>query len=263
MAQSRPGRRSHSTGRRGAARRPTPRRKMVLGMGAALLVLITVGAVFWGASLGTYPDPEGDYTEILFATSDEVPLHGHLFGSGNPAVVLAHMEGADQRSWQPFAETLVGLGYSAFTFDFRGFGRSGGDQEIAKLHLDMAAAVQVMRDQGARGIILMGPGMGGPPPLKAAAQEPFLGVLTLSAPTEFEGLDALVGMDQVKMPVIFIVAEDDEPAQKAAGDLFDAAPEKRVYSAFRGGDHGTDMLTGEFGEHVEESLRDFVQSWAP
>jgi alpha-beta hydrolase superfamily lysophospholipase len=236
---------------------------MALGVGAVLLVIVTVSAIFWGVSVGRNSNPPGDYVELLFTTSDGVRLHGRLFGSGNPGVILAHMEGADQRSWQPFAETIAGAGLKALTFDFRGHGRSGGKKEAEKLDLDMAAAVQVMRDQGARGILLMGAGMGGAAALKMAAQEQFLGVLTLSAPTEFEGLDALAGMGEVEMPIMLIVAEDDEAAQKAAGDLFDAAPEERVYQAFRGGEHGTDMLSGPLGEEVQESLRDFLDAWAP
>ena len=236
---------------------------MALGIGAVLLLLVTVSAVFWGASLGGDSDPPGDYTVVLFSTSDDVPLHGRIFGSGNPSVVLAHMEEADQRSWQPFAETLADLGYTALTFDFRGFGRSGGKKEIEKLHLDMAAAVQVMRDQGARGIFLIGAGVGGTAALKAAAQERFMGVLTLSAPTEFKGLNALSGMGQVKMPVMFFTAEDDEPAQEAAGDFFNAAAQSPVYAAFLGDEHGTDMLTGTAGEVVQEKILKFLGSPAP
>ena len=236
---------------------------MALGVGAVLLVLITAGAVFWGAGLARDSDPPGDYTTILFTAPDGVLLHGRLFGNGNPGVVLAHMDRADQRSWQPFAETLADAGYTALTFDFRGHGKSGGRKEIEKIHLDMEAAVQAMRDRGTRGIFLMGASMGGTAALKVAARERFLGVLTLSAPTEFKGLEALDDMALVDMPVMFIVAEDDEPAQRAAGDFFDASPGQRIYQAFRGDEHGTDMLTGEFGEMVQESLLKFVDGWRP
>ena len=232
----------------------------IAAVGASLLLLLLVGASSCG---GEDPPPPGDYTDVLFAASDGVTLHGRTFGDGPVSVVLAHMYPADQRSWQPFAETLADEGYTALTFDFRGYGGSGGKKEIEKIHRDVEGAVQFMRDQGAGGIFLIGASMGGTAALKVAAKERFLGVITLSAPTEFQGLAVLEEMAEVDSPALFLAAEDDRPARHAAAALFSATGGQRLQEIYRGKDHGTDMLTGEFGEDVEGSLLDFLYAYTP
>ena len=225
--------------------------------------MVVVGAV--ALIRGGDADPPGDYTDVLFAASDGVTLHGRLFGDGQPSVVLAHMYPADQRSWQSFAETLAKRGYTVLTFDFRGYGRSAGEKEIQKISQDVEGAVGYLRSQEARGIFLIGASMGGTASLKVAARERFLGVATLSAPTEFRGLEVLDQMGQVESPVLLIAAEEDKPAREAAGVLYEAAlgASQRLQEIYRGKDHGTDLLDGEYGRFVEDRLLQFVQGFTP
>jgi len=61
---------------------------------------------------------------VSFTTSDGVLLRGHLYGSGETGVILAHMYPADQSDWTDFAEILAAHGYQGLTFDFRGFTES-------------------------------------------------------------------------------------------------------------------------------------------
>ena len=227
--------------------------------------LLVILALAVGCSGDDPPeDPPGDYESVTFTSTDDVSLHGRLFGGGEgkPGVVLSHMFPADQQSWQPFAETLAELGYMVLTFDFRGYGRSEGKKEIDKIHWDVEGAVQLLRERGVRGVFLMGASMGGTASLKVAARENFLGVVTLSAPTEFRGLEVLSEMDQVETAVLLIVAEDDA-ARHDAAQLFDAAPGTRLIEIYLGDDHGTDLLTGEVGDLVKERLLEFVGAFVP
>jgi alpha-beta hydrolase superfamily lysophospholipase len=205
--------------------------------------------------------PSGNYTEARFSSTDGVALHGRLFGAGPVAVVLAHMYPADQRSWQPFAETLAAEGYTALTFDFRGYGNSAGKKEIAKIDQDVEGAVQYLRGRGARGIFLIGASMGGTATLKVASRQRFLGVAALSAPTEFQGLEALSQMGKLQTPVLLIAAENDKAANKAAADLFKAAPRNRLLEIYQGGDHGTDLLSGKYGSFVKDRLLGFLGAY--
>jgi pimeloyl-ACP methyl ester carboxylesterase len=240
-----------------------PRLGAALAMGTLLAVLALLTA---GCSGDDPPveDPPGDYESVTFTSSDDVSLHGRLFGggAGKPGVVLSHMFPADQRSWQPFAETLAEFDFMVLTFDFRGYGRSEGKKEIDKLHWDVEGAVQLLRERGVRGVFLIGASMGGTASLKVAARENFLGIAALSAPTEFRGLEALTQMAQVETPVLLIAAEDDA-ARHDAADFFKAAPGTRLIEIYRGDDHGTDLLTGEFGYLVEERLLEFIGAFAP
>ena len=111
-------------------------------------------------------------------------------------MVLAHMRPADQRSWFDFADRLADQGYQVLTFDFRGTcpggdgGCSEGEADISSMWQDVVGAVTYLRSRGADRVGLVGASMGGTASLVAAAQpgvDPRM-VVTLSAPTEIEGL---------------------------------------------------------------------------
>ena len=91
------------------------------------------------------------YTPVAFATQDGVTLCGRLYGAGQPSVVLSHMQPTDQESWAGFAETAAREGYTALTFNFRGYDPSGGDREISKLDVDVEAAVDFSAGPGRQG----------------------------------------------------------------------------------------------------------------
>ena len=260
--------RRQSRAGRSPGQRWTTAPRIYYALAALIVVIGVVVAATWGGAQvlqdrRAVENPPGNYADIFFTTADGVALHGRLFGQGNPAVVLAHMDDADQRSWQPFAEILAARGHTVLTFDFRGFGRSSGQKEFENLLLDMEAAVQVLRDQGAQGIFLIGAGMGGTAAMKMAARERFRGVATLSAPAEYQGLNALEDAPQVESSVLLIVAEDDEPAQQDAGEFFKAVSGQPIYQAYLGGERGTDMLSGPVGEDVALSLLRFLDDLAP
>ena len=81
--------------------------------------------------------------------------------------------------------------------------------------------------------------MGGTASVKYASREGVLGVAALSAPTEFEGLEALEGASNVVGPKLFIAAEGDRSAQQAAAAYYEATSEPRILEIYTGSDHGT------------------------
>ena len=203
------------------------------------------------------------YTPVAFATQDGVTLCGRLYGTGQPSVVLAHMQPTDQESWADFAETAAQQGYTALTFNFRGYAPSGGEREISKLDLDVEAAVDFLLSRGAKGIFLIGASMGGTASVKYASREGVLGVVALSAPTEFEGLEALEDADEVTGPKLFIAAEGDRSAQQAAAAYYEATPEPRILEIYTGSDHGTNLLEGTHGAQVTGRLLEFLEIFSP
>ncbi|THJ03311.1 alpha/beta hydrolase, partial [Nocardioides sp.] len=71
-------------------------------------------------------------------------------GAGRPVVVLAHgLAGTQDSGLAPFAEAFAGAGLDAVTFDYRGFGASGGSPRqavsIAGQVADLHAAVDAAR----------------------------------------------------------------------------------------------------------------------
>ncbi len=125
-----------------------------------------------------------------FAASDGAELRGHVFGSGDRWVILSHMFPDDQTDWYPFAGQLSARGYHVLTFDFRGYGESQGDKQIDRIDRDLSAALAFVRQQRPRRVVLLGASMGATASIIVAAREPVDGLIALSAPTAFRGLDA-------------------------------------------------------------------------
>ena len=204
-----------------------------------------------------------NYTPVAFNTKDGVTLCGRVYGAGQPSVVLSHMQPTDQESWAAFAETAAQQGYTALTFNFRGYAPSGGEREISKLDVDVEAAVDFLLGRGAKGIFLIGASMGGTASVKYASREGVLGVAALSAPTEFQGLEALEDAGDVVGPKLFIAAEGDRSAQQAAAAYYEASSEPRILEVYTGSDHGTSLLEGTHAAQVTGRLLEFMEIFSP
>ena len=77
------------------------------------------------------------------------------------------------------------------------------------------------------------PGRSGTAALIVAARQPVQGVVTLSAPVEFEGLSAKDAVTKVMAPKLFIGAEDDAGGP-AARELGGMGPEPKEVAVFPG-----------------------------
>lgn len=224
---------------------------------ASLLALLSV-ACGAGESLA----PAGRI--VGFTTSDGVELTGEVRGDGSVGVVLAHMFPNDRTAWSSFASSLADRGYLALTFDFRGYGDSGGTKDIPAITADVLAAVEAIREEGAVTVVLVGASMGGSASLLAAAQAEVDGVVTLSAARTFMGLN-VTEQDAalIDEPKLFLAAQDDASAPDTAQLLFSASRPPKEVHIVTGGDHGTDMLTGGQAEVVRNHILTFLARFAP
>jgi pimeloyl-ACP methyl ester carboxylesterase len=246
---------------------------MVVKRAAVFVVLVAIGVVLVGCGgsasttdsaaggVGTsVGQPVSAGTVVTFVTDDGVTLSGRLFGGRNSdgaGVVLAHMYPADQTSWYDYARKLADDGYMALTFDFRGYGESGGSRQIDRIDRDVAAALDELRAQGVARAVLVGASMGGTAALIVAARQPVEGVIALSAPVEFRGLSAKDAVTQVMAPKLFVGAEDDAGGP-AARELGAMASEPKEVAVFPGSDHGTDLLQGDQGVAVLARMKEFL-----
>lgn len=78
--------------------------------------------------------------EVKFMIMDGVGLNGNIFGSGNNWIILFHMYPTEQTSWNEFADFLSANGYIVLTYDFRGYGKSGGEKDVSVTDIDNVAA---------------------------------------------------------------------------------------------------------------------------
>lgn len=241
-----------------------------------LLALVAVACS--DVTTGTKPSPEAietaesiseevkivaPYSSTPVPGEEEQPpvvLDGQVFGSGPTGVILAHMRPSDQSSWFPFATKLASTGeFTALTFNFRGYEGSTGDKAFDRVDTDLAAAYQFMRDViGISKIYLVGASMGGTASLIVASEYPVEGVAAISAPAQFDSLDALLAASSIHEPKLFIASEDDVPAFHSLADFMEVAPEPKEQVVYDGNAHATDIFDGPHGPDLEQELLNFL-----
>lgn len=184
---------------------------------------------------------EGGEQAFSFPAADG-PTTGVVLGQGRTGVVLGHQAGSDLCEWLPQAHRLAKQGHQVLAFDFGPY---------ANIGKDMVAAAAELRRRGADRLVLVGSSMGGTAAIEAAAEitPRVAGVVSLSGPEEYQGADAATAAPKLRVPVLFIVAEDDPPFADAARALYKAVPghDKKLV-VLEGGGHGTSLV--EFGDHA-------------
>jgi len=158
---------------------------IALGTGVALGVAgLAAGSVFlrrfdaWAVRMITQPERRVldvtpadlglDYEEIQMCSEDSVMLCGWLIPApgglddARGSVILGHGISDTMGSLLGFAEWLQAGGYNVLMLDFRGHGRSGGDQtSVGYLeHQDMGAGLRYLEARGLHKIGVMGWSLG-------------------------------------------------------------------------------------------------------
>ena len=196
---------------------------------------------------------------VSFKATDGVTLHGTLFGEGATGVILAHMYPADQKSWFAFGRKLAERGYLALAFDCRGYGDSGGQKVVAEIDRDLEGAYRFLRPKAEK-IFLVGASMGGTAAILVAARNQVAGVVSLSAPVAFQGLDARDASLKLGVPCLFIAAEEDGHAASAASQFRKScAHPEPLLLIVPGSEHGTRLFDGASGQKVEEAILEFLE----
>jgi hypothetical protein len=215
--------------------------------GALLLCVVTVVAL---ATSGCGANPPAPVTTTAAAQPPiatcvsqaeqrtngvSLPLPGNNtldalhYGSGSAAVVFAEQSGDDVCEWQFNAKDLAGKGYQTVVFNY-----------TFPADKDVLAAIDFVRSRGVKRVFLVGASKGGTAVLTAAGEvnPPVSGVVSLSGPTGFEGMDALTPMSTFTTPVIFIVGDNDEPFTSMTQQLYQRCTSKDKQLILRHtGDH--------------------------
>ena len=212
-----------------------------------------------GVPVGT-PGPADTLSVGFVVQSDDTVLNGHLFGDEHPVVViLSHMRPNDQTAWYTFAQELADVGYAALTFDFRGYGASRESKDDGKLDDDLSAALHYMRESGKEQVFLVGASMGGTVSLIVAEREAIEGVISISAPSEFQGHDARKAIAEIDAPLLLLASEDDTAARISLVELEEAAGGNAESETYAGDEHGTDIFTGTSAAAVRARILQFLE----
>jgi pimeloyl-ACP methyl ester carboxylesterase len=181
---------------------------------------------------------------VEMRASDGAVVYGVEIGTGTTGVVFGHQFLSDHCEFIDFARELAGRGYRTLTIDFRGYGGSSGG-EGRRLDRDIAAAVTQLRSDGATRVKLVGASMGGTAVLVASAQiKPAVnGVVSLSAPARYLGLDAVRAVRSARVPVRFVAARRDFRFAVDARTLMKASKARnKAMLMVAGGRHGSSVL---------------------
>lgn len=198
-----------------------------------------------------------------FETEDGVILSGTLFGQGPIGVVLSHMQPGDQKSWHAFARLLAENGYLALAYDFRGYGESGGIQELGLIDRDVRAAVAFMREQGAENIILIGASMGGTASAKVAGELGVDMLIVLSSPQRFEAIDVTKeDLADLRGPSLWMSSQSD-PVTRDVQSMQQLAARPATLHIYDGIAHGMDIFNSSNGEDLTQRLMDFISEVFP
>jgi pimeloyl-ACP methyl ester carboxylesterase len=190
--------------------------------------------------------------ELFFNAADGTRLVGHRFGKGTTAVILTHQSEGDLCDWLPYAKRLASKGYFAFPIDFRGYGFSDTPPTGQYRYVqDIAAAVKTLRKLGKTKIFVVGASMGGLAAVVAGANvtPPLAGVVSVSSPARFRGMDGVKAGPRLRVPMLYLAATADDNAgfdfSKDAETLHRAAATKdKRLELLRGDAHGIELVAG-------------------
>ena len=205
--------------------------------------------------------------ELWFFAADGTKLVGHRFGKGTTAVILAHQSEGDLCDWLPYARRLASKGYFVFPVDFRGYGfsqvRTGA--AATRFAADLAAATKALRKLGKKKVFLVGASMGGIASLVAGVNvTPAVdGVVSVSSPARFRGMDALKTAPRLQVPVLYVAAEEDDNAgfdfsQDAEAMYSATASANKRLEVLPGSLHGIALMAGS--ARAKELVEAFLRS---
>jgi len=220
--------------------------------------LATIAIIVAGCFLNPHrsiQDLGGEH--VSFVTSDDVLLRGHLYGRGSTGVILAHMYPADQSDWTDFARVLAAHGYQALTFDFRGFTESEGQSGTEFADRDLLAAYQFLRPRVSR-IFIAGASLGSEAAILVAAREQVAGLICISTPTSFGGLDVQPVVAKVHAPILFVTSADDVLVGGQPEILYKLATGPKSFEVYSGNAHGTAILYGPHAMELQSLMLRFI-----
>ena len=114
-----------------------------------------------------------------------------------------------------------------------------------RVDFDVLAAIKGLRARGANQFVLAGASLGGAAVLSAAALAPaqISGVISFASPQIFGRIDALKASQALRVPALFISAEEDTPFPEDARAMYDAcgSPDKQI-AIVPGTVHGAPVL---------------------
>lgn len=184
------------------------------------------------------------------------------FGSGPMGVVLAHQSDASMCQWLPFATVLAQRGYRVVAFDFAGYGSSSPTETKTYLD-DIRTVVSYLRERGTPRVVVVGASMGATMSVVAAAAitPPLAGVVAISPPSSFDGVNAEIAAAELSIPALYIAGADDGDYEVYAEEISERTPEAlRRLLVVASPEHGVELVgaASAAGAEVRAAIEEFL-----
>lgn len=194
-----------------------------------------------------------EFSEVSFETSDGGKIYANLYGKGAHAVVLAHGAVFDKESWHEQAIKLKERGLRVLAIDFRGYGKSKAGKKGKVLSLDVLAAIDYLKSQGAEKVSLLGGSMGG----RASAEA--------SVASEAGDIHRLILLahppigspKKLKGDKLFVVSEGDRLAPSVK-EQFQKAPNPKRLEILDGSAHAQHIFKTEKANELMKLIARFL-----
>jgi uncharacterized protein len=222
------------------------------------------------------------FENVSFRSSDGTPLHGWFIPakSGKPqgTVVFSHGNAGSIGHHLGFVTWLAEAGYQVLMFDYRGFGKSGGQVDRRGMINDVKAAFSYAgsrRDVDSRRLISYGHSLGGAKSVTALAETPVKGLRAIvidGAFASYQDMARILGgqlgaslvTDELApegfvgklspVPLLVIHGTRDEVVPVSQGRrLFESAREPKTFFEVKTGRHG-DSLSRDHGAFRKRML---------
>lgn len=188
-------------------------------------------------------------------------------GSGPTAVLLAHQSDGSLCEWMPYGETLAAKGYRVLAFDFAGSGSSSMPKQKTYVE-DIRTAVVYLREQGVKTIVVIGASMGATMSVVAAAAvlPPVDGLIAISPPLTFDGVNAEKAAPSLRTPTLYIAGDTDGDFATYSRSIYNATPgDLRDILIVKAQQHGLRLFDAETQATLEvrNAVESFLAAHAP
>jgi len=254
------------------------RGRVILGL-AATYVLVALGAHLLSRSL-MFPRPPVTYDltpeYARLTTPDGVTLAARYWPCPGARFTILYLHGNFEELGRigGFASQCVAHGYAFFAFDYRGYGRSGGEPNEKNVCADTRLAyrylVHTLKVPASR-VVLFGYSLGGGPAVELGLHEPVAGVILESAFTSAYRVmtrwpllpgDKFVNLAKVprlRVPVLVLHGTADATIAPWHGEaLYEAVTSRKMKLFIPGGEHGG--LAETAGPVYWTTLQEFTDS---
>jgi uncharacterized protein len=225
------------------------------------------------------------FETVNFKSADDTPLHGWFIPakgktarSAKATIVFSHGNAGAVGHHLGFCAWLAEAGYNVFAYDYRGFGKSGGNVDRRGMINDVKAAFTCVCKRGdidTGKIISYGHSLGGAQSVTALGETPVKGLRAIIIDASFasytsmarfvggqfgESLvtDELAPKDFIKKlaptPLLVIHGTKDEVVPFSQGrQLFEAAGEPKTFFQVEAANHGG-ALSGNKGAYRKKMI---------